>query len=88
MGGCGGRWRRNNTLYQTQIYTTRMSALAAGTKHCTPPVGTTDHFHTKSARTNFTTQPFRRNSVRQSRLQIPDNPVVVVVDRDFFFAFC
>lgn len=50
----GVRGQRNNTLYQTQIYTTRMSALAAGTKHCTPPVGTTDHFHTKSARTNFT----------------------------------
>lgn len=31
---------------------------------------------------HFTT--FRRNSVC-SRLQIPDNPVVVVVDRDFFF---
>lgn len=45
---------RYNTLYQTQIYTTRMNALAAGTKHCTPPVGTNDHFHTKTARPDST----------------------------------
>lgn len=38
---------RGTTHFIKHRYTaTRMSALAAGTKRSTPPVGTTDHFHT------------------------------------------